>query len=115
MDQIFNMILTAAASDHAALLITLAISVALAWGWWHRESMHSTRYDKLQADRTLREDTLLTCLKQREEELASLSKEAFDVLKDVSAALAGMERTLDSVDSLVRTVITNRLQDKEGK
>jgi hypothetical protein len=115
MDQIFNILLTAAASDHAALLITLSIAVALAWGWWRRESMHSTRYDQLQLDRTSREDSLLACLKQREEELSALSKEAFDVLKDVSAALAGMERTLDSVDSLVRTVITNRLQEKEGK
>jgi hypothetical protein len=115
MDQIFNILSTAASSENAALLITLCLATALAWGWWRRESMHSTRYDNLQADRTAREDTLLQCIRQREDELTSLSKEAFEVLQDVSAGLAGMERTLDGVDSLVRAVIGNRLQEKEGK
>jgi hypothetical protein len=115
MDQIFNILITAAASENAALLISLSIAVALACGWWRRESMHSARYDKLQADRMSREDTLLQCLKQREEELAAMSKEAFEVLRDVSSALAGMERTLESVDSLVRAVIGNRLQEKDVK
>jgi len=114
LDQLFRMIEATASSEHAALLISLAIGVALAWGWWRREGAHSARYDQLQAENTQRENVLLDCLKQREEELAGIAREAFQVLQDVSAAMAGMERTLDGVEALVRVALNNRLHGKDG-
>ena len=99
MDQIFATIDHIASSEHAARSIPLAVTVALAWGWWRRETAHSARYDRLQADETARENSLLQCLGEREEELQSLAKEAFGVLQEVSAAMAGMEGTLDGVEA----------------
>jgi hypothetical protein len=113
-DQTLGVLERVASSGHAALLISLAIGVALAWGWWRREAAHSARYDKLQVDETARESNLLQCLAQREEELAALAKEAFGVLQDVSAAMAGMERTLDGVEALVHTALTSQIHGEKG-
>ena len=113
LEQMLHILETAASSEHAALLITLAIAVALAWGWWRRELAHLTRYDQLLGAQAGRENSLLECLRQREEEVDALSKEMLEVLRDVSAAMAGMERTLDGVEALVHTVLNERLHGKE--
>jgi hypothetical protein len=117
LDQIFQLIESAADSQHAALLITLCVAVALGWGWWRRELAHSTRYDALETDRAAREKVFLDCINQRDSELAALAKEAFGVLQDTSSALAGMERTLDAVEALVHASLNNRLypDDKKGE
>ena len=97
---------TAARSEHTALIIALGSAVALGWGWWRREGAHSARYD-----------TLLDALRCQDEEVAALAREAFEVLRDVAAALAGMERTLEGLDSLVHVVLNSKLHgaDKDER
>ena len=109
LEQIFQMIETAATSPHAAIIISLAMNVALAWGWWRREQMQAARLDQIRGERTEREENYLDCLAQRDEEVAALGREAFGVLQDVAAALAGMERTLDGVETLVQLALNNRI------
>lgn len=112
LQQVFEIIETAASSTHAALIICLAMNVALAWGWWRREQMHTARLDEIRDERAEREAAFLDCLAQRDEEVAALGREAFGVLQDVAAALAGMERTLGGVEALVHMALNNRIHGK---
>jgi hypothetical protein len=111
MDQIFNILDTAAGSQHAALLITLGMAVALAWGWWRRELGHTSRFTELEAGRVLREKSFMDCINQRDSDLAALAREVFGVLQDVSSALGGMERTLDGVEALVHATLNSRINE----
>jgi hypothetical protein len=105
----FEIIEAAASSTHAALIISLSLNIALAWGWWRREQGHISRYDQIRGERTQLENTFLERLKEREDEVAAIGREAFAVLQDVAAALAGMERTLDGVEALVHMALDNKL------
>ena len=95
-DQIIQFLNSIASSEHVALVISLGVSVALGCGWWRRENDHFSRYKEL------------------ETEIVALAKETSGALQNVSAAIAGMERTLDSVERLVHTVLGSRLQKEEG-
>ena len=108
--QIFEIIEAAASSSHAALIICIALNVALAWGWWRREQVHSSRYDQIRAELIERETGFIECLSQRDEEVNALGREAFTALQEVAGALAGMERTLDGVEALVQMALNERLR-----
>lgn len=111
LDQLFRMIEAAASSEHAALLIALSAAAALACGWWRRELAHSNQLDRLTADHAAREYALIDRLSNSEERLVALAREAFGVLQDVSAAVTGMERTLETVERLALNSMIGR---KEG-
>jgi uncharacterized protein HemX len=98
MEQVFQILETAARSEHAALLIALAAAFVLGWAWWKSEIAHNERYN-----------SLLDTIREQEEEITTLAKEALGTLQDVASALAGMERTLDGVDALIHAVLNNRL------
>ena len=115
MEQILKLLDSVASSEHSALLIALSIALALGWGWWRRENMHIVRYEQLRKDSQERENNLLKCLSERNEELDSLAKESLGVLQDVASALAGMERTLDGIDALVHIVLNERLHKDGGQ
>jgi len=116
VQEIYNIIESAASSAHAALMISLAMNVALAWGWWRRESGHAAGNDKSRSDWMEREKAFLECLKEKDDEVASIGHEALAALQDVAGALAGMERTLDGVETLVTVALNGRLhkEDKDG-
>lgn len=115
MTDIYQLLERTAGSENAALLIALSIAVALAVGWWRRESMHSSRYDRLQADRTARENYLLECMDRKEKELEAFSREALEVNRNVVTALTGVEHTLDGLEALVRVVLNQRIHEKKGE
>lgn len=96
LDQIFSVIEKAASSEHTALIIAIAAAVAFAYVWLRREGV------------------LMEHIRQREKEVAELAREAYEVLQDVAAALAGMERTLDGLEALARVVLDHRLHGDEG-
>ena len=98
LEQLFHILETAAQSEQAALLIALASAAAIGWGWWRSESAHNDRYK-----------SLVSALRESEEDVSTLSREALSALQDVAAALAGMERTLDGVEMLIHTVLKKRL------
>jgi hypothetical protein len=97
LDQIFHILEQAASSEHAALIIALAAAVVFAWIWLRREAV------------------LMEHIRQRDSEVSELAREAYEVLQDVAAALAGMERTLEGLEALVRVVLDHRLHGSEEK
>ena len=115
IEQLFQIIESAATSTHAAVIISLALNIALAWGWWRREQSHAMRGDVLRAEWIQRETMFLECLTQKDEEVAGISREAFSVLQDVASAMSAMEGTLDSVETLVHLALNNRLHGIEDE
>jgi len=114
VEQVYRMIEAAASSPHAALLISIALNVALAWGWWKREQEHTEAGSKIRGEWMAREEAFLECLGQKDEEVGALSHEALIALQDVAAALAGMEGTLDGVEALVHVVLNMKLKGVNG-
>ncbi len=113
LEQLFEIIETAATSSHAAIIISLALNVALAWGWWRREATHSSGSDRFRREWIEREKSYLECLSGHDDEIAAFGREAFTVLQDVAAALAGMERTLDGLETLVHLALNKKLYGDE--
>jgi hypothetical protein len=113
LDQIFGYITTISESAQAALIISLAMNIALSWGWWRREQNHLTRYDTQRSEWIARESEYLKNMTDRESEITALGKEAFSVLQNVAGALAGMERTLDGIDTLVQIAVNRRLNGED--
>jgi hypothetical protein len=114
LNQIFEIIVSAASSGQAAIIISLAMNVALAWGWWRREQTHIVRYDTLRAEWIVRESEVMKCLKERDDETSAMNKEAFSVLQNVASAMAGMERTLEDVETLVQMSINQKINKGDG-
>ncbi|MFH1677144.1 MAG: hypothetical protein ABIC40_08980 [bacterium] len=114
LTQWIEMIESVTSSQNAALIISLGAAIAFACGLWRRETINNSRYDTLRADCSKREDSLLASINQKEDELAKLSREVFEVLKDTVSALTGMEETLDGLEALVRMVIKKKLEDKNA-
>lgn len=112
VDQVFEYITTIASSPQAAIIISLALNVALAWGWWRREQNHLARYDTLRSEWITRETAYLENMSERDNDVSALGREAFSVLQDVAGALAGMERTLDGVDAMVQISVNRKLREK---
>ncbi len=112
-DQLFELINTIAESPNSALMICLAMIVVLSWGWWRREQGHVTRYDTLRSEWITRENAYLESLGERDNDVSALGRETFTVLQDVAMALAGMERTLDSVDTMVHMVVNRKLRGED--
>jgi hypothetical protein len=115
LETIYRMIEAAASSTHAALIISIAMNVALAWGWWRREQVHTQEGERNRSDWITRENSFLEILGQRDEEVEALSREALNALQEVAGALAGMERTLDGVETLVHIVLNNKLKGEEDE
>jgi hypothetical protein len=113
IEQIFGFITTIAESSNAAIIISLAMNVALAWGWWRREQTHTAKYDTLRSEWISRESAFLDNMKERDSEVSTLGHEAFSVLQEVAGALAGMERTLDGIDTMVQMAVNKKLKGDE--
>lgn len=114
LDQVFQFITTIADSAQAALIISLALNVALGWGWWRREQNHLVRYDTLRSEWIARENSYLINMKECDSQVDSLGREAFKVLQDVAGALAGMERTLDGIDTMVQMAVNRKLNREDS-
>ena len=102
IDQLFQIIQTAATSPVCAIMVSLAFNIALGWGWWRREVAHMARYDKLHSDWISREKSYFDSVSEHDKELNELSREVFGVISDTATALVGMERTLDGIEILLR-------------
>jgi hypothetical protein len=114
LDQIFQFITTISESAQAALIISLAMNIALSWGWWRREQNHLARYDTQRSEWIARESEYLKNMTDRESEVAALGKEAFSVLQNVAGALAGMERTIDGIETMVQMAVNRKLNREEN-
>ena len=101
LEQAITFIENTSTSPHAAIVISLALNIAFAWGWWRREQSHNTRYDNLHGEWIRREEAYLECLNERDDEVSAIGHEAFTALQEVAVAMVGMERTLDGLENLM--------------
>jgi len=85
LTQWFEMIESVSSSRNVALIISLGAAIVFACGLWRRETINNFRYDTLRTDCCKREDALLASISRKEDELAKLSREVFEVLKDTAA------------------------------
>jgi len=102
IDQLFQIIQTAATSPVGAIMVSLAFNIALGWGWWRREVAHMARYDKLHSEWIDREKSYFESVSEHDKEISELAREAFSAMSDTATALVGMERTLDGIEILLR-------------
>ncbi len=103
LDNIFTIIEQVASSTQAAMMVSIAFNIALCWGWWRRETVHTQKYDQLRKEWIDRENVYYRTFQQHDEEIGALSLEAFSVLSDTASALSGMERTLDGLEMILRS------------
>jgi len=99
LEQLVEIIESIAGSPCAAITISLAMNVALGWGWWRREQMHSARYDVLRQEWISREKQISEMMIERDDEVTAVGREAFSILHDTAAALGSIESTLEGMEA----------------
>lgn len=53
----------------------------------------------------------MSAIDERDERITSLAVEAFDTLKEIAGALAGMEQTLVCLDAMAHALIEGKLAE----